>query len=175
MITKFLKLGLILSMTTLTTTTFAQQHTVSLGYAQSEIENAFDIRGVHAQYRYELETPLSVMATMSYQTGDETWIEPGERQDTDVKHFSLLAGPAYRLNENFSVYGVVGIAHSKVESSYRALNIYENMDLSETAFAYGVGININPVPQYAINIGYEGTKVDGAKFDGFNISAGYRF
>ncbi|MDY6461988.1 Ail/Lom family outer membrane beta-barrel protein [Acinetobacter faecalis] len=46
---------------------------------------------------------------------------------------------------------------------------------SETGFAYGVGLTVNPIQNIAINVGYEGTNVDSTRFNGFNVGVGYRF
>ena len=172
---KFLQLCLLGSMAVFSAQTFAQQHTVSLGYAQSEIEDNFDINGINVQYRYETASPVSVLASMSYQTGDEKFSYADESIKTDVKHFSLLAGPAYRFNALFSAYALAGFAHTKAESTYKDNFYSESIDLKETNFAYGAGVIVTPTPQLSLNVGYEGTEVDSAKFNGFNVGVGYRF
>jgi putatice virulence related protein PagC len=169
------KLSLILSIASITTSVFADSHTLSLGYAQTKIEDNLKIRGVQTQYRYEFDSPLSLVGTLSYQTGDDKFEDFDEIGQIDVKHLSLLAGPAYRINEFFSVYGVIGLANTKVDSSLISTTDYDKYELSETALAYGAGLILNPTSQTAINVGYEATKIDDTKFTGFNISFGYKF
>lgn len=154
---------------------FAQQHTVSLGYAQTDVEDILDLKGVNVQYRYETSSPVSLLASMSYQTGDENWNDQYSRENLDVKHFSLLAGPAYRFNPLVSAYAVVGIAYSTVDSEYSEIGYSENYDFSESNLAYGVGVIVTPTDKLSLNIGYEGTEVESAKLNGFNMGVGYRF
>lgn len=173
---KLLQLCMLGSMAVFTTHTFAKQHTVSLGYAQTDIENNFDLKGMNAQYRYETTSPVSFLASVSYQTGDDQWHEaPDEQYSINAKHLTLLAGPAYRFNDVVSAYVVAGYALSEVESSYEYPGYSEQFDLSETNFAYGAGIIINPTEYLSVNLGYEATEVDSAKLSGFNIGLGYRF
>ena len=56
---------------------------------------------------------------------------------------------------------------------------HENDKKSKTAFAYGLGVAINPVENISVNIGYEGTRSkyydQKMNFNGFNIGVGYKF
>lgn len=47
----------------------ADNHTVSIGYAQSKVQDFDDINGVNLQYRYEFNSTLSVVASFSYMQG----------------------------------------------------------------------------------------------------------
>ena len=68
---KLLQVCLLGSCALLTTTTFAEKHTLSLGYAQTDVQDVMDLDGVSLQYRYENESPLGFVSTLSYQTGEE--------------------------------------------------------------------------------------------------------
>lgn len=171
---KFLQFCLLGSLA-LSANAFAQQHTVSLGYAQTDVEDNLDLNGLNVQYRYETSSPVSLVASMSYQTGDESWNDQYSREKLDVKHFSLLAGPAYRFNPLVSAYAAAGIAHTTVDSSYVEVGYSEILDFSETNLAYGVGVIITPTEKLSLNVGYEGTEVKSAKLNGFNFGVGYRF
>ncbi|WP_380181004.1 Ail/Lom family outer membrane beta-barrel protein [Kalamiella sp. sgz302252] len=165
----------------------ADNHTVSVGYAQSKVEDFKNIRGVNVQYRYEWDSPVSVIGSFSYMKGDDSYSEQVEAFDdvigykgkTEVKYYSLMAGPAYRINDYFSLYALAGMAHTKVEDKTTYLSYYtEEYSASKTSFAWGAGIAINPTDSLAINIGYEGTRVsfnDDVAINGFNIGLGYRF
>lgn len=173
---KLLQVCLLGSCALLTTTTFAEKHTLSLGYAQTDVQDVMDLDGVSLQYRYENESPLGFVSTLSYQTGEENWEDDDESYGKlEAKHLTILGGPAYRFNNFISAYAVGGLAHTKIEDRNMSPGYSESYELTETNFAYGAGVIINPTEQLAINIGYEGTKVDSVKLDGFNISAGYRF
>ena len=49
----------------------ADNQTVSVGYAQSKVEDFKNIRGVNVQYRYEWDAPLSVIGSFTYMSGDD--------------------------------------------------------------------------------------------------------
>jgi len=119
--------------------------------------------------------------------GDESF---SEREDfygdvsgydgkTKVKYYSLMAGPAYRINDYVSFYGLVGIAHTKVDENMTYFDAFsEEYSENKTSFAYGAGIVVNPVSNLSVSAGYEGTRVkynDDVAINGFNISIGYRF
>lgn len=161
----------------------ADNHTVSLGYAQSKVQDFKNIRGVNAQYRYEWDSPVSVISSLTYMNGDDSnsLRENGGGYDgkADVKYYSLLAGPAYRFNDYVSFYALAGLAHTKIEDKTTYLTQYsEEYSGNKTSFAYGAGVAINPVENIAVNIGYEGTQVkydENVSVNGFNLSVGYRF
>lgn len=174
---------LLSSCAVISTNAVADNHTVSLGYAQSKIQDFKNIRGVNVQYRYEWDSPLSVIGSFTYMKGDDSYSlrENGSGYDgkTDVKYYSLLAGPAYRINDYVSFYALAGFAHTKAEDKTTYLTQYsEEYSSNKTSFAYGAGVAINPVENIAVNIGYEGTRVkyeENVSVNGFNISVGYRF
>ncbi|MXP49498.1 Ail/Lom family protein [Pantoea sp. Eser] len=165
----------------------AGNHTVSVGYAQSKVEDFKNIRGVNVQYRYEWESPLSVIGSFSYMKGDDNYSERNDYFDeiggynskTGVKYYSLMAGPAYQINDYVSFYGLVGLAHTKVEDKTTYLTQYsEEYNESKTSFAYSAGVVINPTSALSISVGYEGTEVkynNDVAINGFNIGVGYRF
>ena len=165
----------------------ADNHTVSIGYAQSKVEDFKNIRGVNVQYRYEWDSPLSVIGSFSYLKGDESF---SEREDfygevsgydgkTKVKYYSLMAGPAYRINDYVSFYGLIGVAHTKVEENRNYFDAFsEEYSENKTSLAYGAGIVMNPISNLSVSVGYEGTRVkfnDDVAINGFNIGIGYRF
>jgi len=166
----------------------ADNQTVSVGYAQSKVENFKNIRGVNAQYRYEWDSPLSVIGSFTYMSGsdDQKYYVDSDsvKNNIDVKYYSLMAGPAYRINEYVSLYALGGVAHTKADVDTKWVNAgdgYTQKDsLSEksTSFAYGAGVQFNPTADLAINVGYEGTNadIDGShSINGWNVGVGYRF
>lgn len=166
----------------------ADNQTVSLGYAQSKVENFKNIRGVNAQYRYEWDSPLSVIGSFTYMSGDDDqkyYVDSDSvKNHIDVKYYSLMAGPAYRINEYVSLYALGGVAHTKADVDTKWVNAgdgYTQKDsLSEksTSFAYSAGVQFNPTEELAVNVGYEGTNadIDGShSINGWNVGVGYRF
>jgi len=170
----------------------ADNHTASIGYAQSKIEGFNKLNGINAQYRYEWDSPVSIIGSLSYMTGDDSYSELtevsggviGYNGSFDVKYYSFLVGPAYRINDYVSLYALAGMAHIKVNEkiSYFMLSSTpqssEEYKSNKSAFAYGAGVVINPTDYLSVNIGYEGTQVkynDNVTINGFNVGFGYRF
>ncbi|MFX9841699.1 Ail/Lom family outer membrane beta-barrel protein [Acinetobacter baumannii] len=159
----------------------AAQHTVSVGYAQTKAEDFKDLKGVNAQYRFESESPVGVVVSTSYVSGDDKSNDGFGEEKAEVKSFSLLAGPAYRFNEYVSAYALAGFANVKGDYSEREFDgsYSYSESITKTSFAYGVGVAVNPVQNVSVHVGYEGTKVkfngESAKLNGFNIGVGYRF
>lgn len=165
----------------------ADSHTVSVGYAQSKIKDFKNIRGINLQYRYEWDSPVSVIGSFSYMKGDHDYSYrtgfdgdiSGFDGHENVKYYSLLAGPAYRINDYVSLYALVGATQIKVDGKTTYSTQYsETFSSNATSFAYGAGFVVNPTENLSVNIGYEGTN---AKFErsiainGFNLGFGYRF
>lgn len=170
----------------------ADNHTITLGYAQSKVQDFKDINGVNVKYRYEWNSPLSVITSFTYLQGsdDSRYLVTQDIIDrhAEVKYYSLAAGPAYRINQYISIYGLVGLSHTKVDynfnwqnyggDSYTDMGNTSNSNKS-TNFMYGAGVQTNPWNNLTVDIGYEGSKTsDGSKdyaINGFNIGVGYRF
>lgn len=166
----------------------AANHSLTLGYAQSKLENIENIKGVNVKYRFEFDHPVSVITSFSYMSGDYKdsfsygW---GHHTETvEMKSYSLSVGPAYRFNDYISIYGMVGVGVNKIEDDIRWDNTfgdshYYNSSETSAAPAYSVGLQINPTENFVIDAAYEMTK---AKFEGesysvkgFNVGVGYRF
>ncbi|HGY3897656.1 TPA: Ail/Lom family outer membrane beta-barrel protein [Klebsiella aerogenes] len=106
------------------------------------------------------------------------------KNSVDMKYYSLLVGPAYRINNYVSLYALGGAAYVKATGSTKWINVgdvtanYEDISEKSTSFAYGAGMIINPVENLSVNIGYEGTQADLAgnySINGFSVGIGYRF
>ncbi|ECE4625753.1 outer membrane beta-barrel protein [Salmonella enterica] len=178
--------SLLLSAAGLATVPVAQAdtHSVSVGYAQSRIEHFKDIRGVNLKYRYEAQTPLGLMASFSWQSGkrgESGGIPVGMSWRDDVKatYWSLMAGPAVRVNELVSLYVLAGAGTGRAEVkehiSMPGYNGRFTGSERRTGFAWGAGVQFNPVENVVIDLGYEGSKVGAAKLNGVNVGVGYRF
>lgn len=185
---KKLSLAILAAATLMSGAALADDHTVSIGYAQSDFENLGDIRGVNVQYRYEWNSPLSVIGSFSYMTGDQNdldneWANSTFKLHSEVKYYSLLAGPAYRINDYVSVYALGGLSYIKAdeEAEWGDNNgtfTRETWSGDSTSFAWGAGVQFNPTEDLAIGIGYEGTTADfdgNYSINGFNLTIGYRF
>ncbi len=154
-------------------TALADNHTISMGYAQASVQNLKNIHGGNLQYRYEWNSPVSGMGSFTFMKGDKSAPEG----KAEAKYYSLLAGPAYRINDYISLYGLAGAAYSK--GKFIMQEDKSSMSANSTRFAYAAGVVINPTQDLSVNIGYEGTtaKMLGEKMNinGFNVGVGYRF
>ena len=184
--------SMVISTLGLSAAAHAGQSTLSVGYAQSKVQDFKNINGVNLKYRYEWDSPISVISSFTYMSGDqsESYYVYRDRIDNhaEVKYYSLSVGPAYRINPYISVYGLLGLNYNKVDytSSWNnyAYNTYEYMgeesgNQKKTSFMYGVGFQVNPIENLAIDVGYEGSRLDvdgrNLSINGFNIGVGYRF
>ncbi|CEE90523.1 Virulence membrane protein pagC precursor [Xenorhabdus nematophila str. Anatoliense] len=170
---------------------YADSHTVAVGFAQSKVQDFKHIRGVNLHYRYEWDYPVSIIGSLAYMKGSEHTRSTGEnyveKGSGDVKYYSLMVGPAYRINDYVSIYGLLGFSHFKVDYSYheserindKISSYHGNENRKSTNFAYGAGIEVNPIQYLSIYAGYEGSeeKFNDKSFNinGFNIGVGYRF
>ncbi len=167
----------------------ADSQTISLGYAQSKVQDFKNIRGVNAKYRYEWDSPVSLISSLTYMSGkqNESADYPGmgsKSSHVNFKYYSLSAGPAYRFNSYISIYGLLGLNYSKADYSYRESSLsgssWESSGNSNKAsLMYGAGVQINPLENLSIDIGYEGSSFKDVEktlsINGFNIGVGYRF
>lgn len=167
---------------------YADKHTVSIGYAQSKAQGFDDLNGVNVQYRYEFDSQLSVLGSFSYMkgNGEQDYFATNDvvHNNVDVNYYSLLAGPAYRINDYVSLYALGGVAYVKASGNTQWWNNgydymgQESISEKSASFAWGVGVIINPTDNFSVNVGYEGTQTDlqgNYSINGFNVGIGYRF
>ncbi|PHM60086.1 Ail/Lom family outer membrane beta-barrel protein [Xenorhabdus ishibashii] len=157
----------------------AGESTISVGYAQSHVKIAGDKldenpKGFNVKYRYELDNDWSVIGSFAYTHQGYEYYYGGYKTATiDLDYYSLTAGPAYRINEYVSAYGLIGSAHGKMEAKNR-VNGYSHSE-SKTELAYAAGLQINPIPNMAIDASYEYSKLGEVKVGTWVIGVGYRF
>lgn len=163
----------------------ADTNAFSVGYAQSKVQDFKNIRGVNVKYRYEDDSPVSFISSLSYLYGDRQAsgsVEPEGihyHDKFEVKYGSLMVGPAYRLSDNFSLYALAGVGTVKAtfkEHSTQDGDSFSNKITSrKTGFAWGAGVQMNPLENIVVDVGYEGSNISSTKINGFNVGVGYRF
>ncbi|EBM4470454.1 hypothetical protein D1K53_03730 [Salmonella enterica] len=163
----------------------ADTNALSVGYAQSKVQDFKNIRGVNMKYRYEDDSPVSFITSLSYLYGDSKASGSSEPEGIhyhdkfDVKYGSLMVGPAYRLNDNFSLYALGGAgtmkATLKEHSTQDGESASGKISSRKTGFAWGAGVQMNPMENIVIDVGYEGSNISSTKINGFNVGVGYRF
>lgn len=153
------------------------QHTISGGYAQSNMKvdgQSFDDdpRGVNVKYRYEVDEQWGVASSFTYTGLSYNYYFAGSKVgNADLDYYSLSAGPAYRINDYFSVYGLIGFAHGRVDANVFGVSNSE----SKTSAVYGAGLQFNPFPNWALDVSYEYTKLGDVKVGTWVAGIGYRF
>ncbi|WP_416777209.1 Ail/Lom family outer membrane beta-barrel protein [Xenorhabdus budapestensis] len=116
----------------------SHSHTIGIGYAKSKIAKVTKLQGANVYYRYEWDSPISIVGTFTYMRGDDSlpsFLDYNSRavqstsdghtqkylftkysgpvtEKPDAKYFSLMLGPAYRINDYVSIYGLLGISHT---------------------------------------------------------------
>ncbi|ECG0109319.1 outer membrane beta-barrel protein [Salmonella enterica] len=166
------------------------QNTASVGYAFSHINDYGNLNGINLSYRYEFTPEWGILGSFTWATASKSErsgsVDEGlYKYDSKLNYYSLLAGPVYRINDFVSLYGQIGVgyikAHGSESDTYRNSYDKDNFSLSKTGFAYGAGVQFNPVKNLALTAGYEGatfSSVDDSGSinpNGFNVSVGYRF
>lgn len=155
----------------------ALDNTLSVGYAQSSIKIdgdkfADDPKGINFKYNHEFDNNWGVIGSLTYtKLTYDFYGYYGKLGSTEINYVSLTAGPSYRFNDYFSAYGLIGLGHAKQEDKF--YDYYG--EYNETSVAYGVGLQVNPIPNLAIDASYEYSKLDDAKFGTWVLGVGYRF
>ncbi|HDN4684898.1 TPA: Ail/Lom family outer membrane beta-barrel protein [Salmonella enterica subsp. enterica serovar Ball] len=127
------------------------KNTVSLGYALTHMSGPVsgNAGGVNLKYNWEhLNSGFGVMGSVTYTSADVDYY--GYRLG-DVNYTSFLVGPSYRFNDYISTYVMLGGARGELEDNFGHSD-------SKTSFAYGLGVQVNPVENFAINASYEHSK-----------------
>ena len=148
------------------------QSTVTGGYAQSDYQGvANKANGFNLKYRYEDgSNPLGWIGSFTYTEKDNT--------DSGIynkgQYYGVTGGPAFRLNDWASIYGVVGVGYGKFQQT-------ENEGLNRTAsnsdygFSYGAGLQFNPIQDVALDFSYEQSRIRNVDVGTWIAGVGYRF
>ncbi|MBK4716696.1 MULTISPECIES: outer membrane protein OmpX [Tenebrionibacter/Tenebrionicola group] len=150
---------------------FAGNATVSGGYAQSDYQGvASKAKGFNLKYRYEFDnSPVGIISSFTYTEKDNTSADGIYNKG---QYYGLTAGPAVRLADWVSLYGVVGVGYGKYQqtSDYR----YKS-DMSDAGFSYGAGLQFNPIEDVALDFSYEQSRIRSVDVGTWMAGVGYRF
>lgn len=112
------------------------------------------MNGFNLKYRYEQDSnPLGVIGSFTYTEKDRTDAS-GDYNKT--QYYGITAGPAYRLNDWASIYGVVGVGYGKFQN---AASPADNHTTSDYGFSYGAGLQFNPIENVALDFSYEQSRI----------------
>ena len=149
----------------------AATSTVTGGYAQSDAQGAANkMNGFNLKYRYEQDNnPLGVIGSFTYTEKDRT---NGAGDYNKTQYYGITAGPAYRLNDWASIYGVVGVGYGKFQDTNYPTH---KDDTSDYGFSYGAGVQFNPIENVALDFSYEQSRIRSVDVGTWIVGAGYRF
>ncbi|MDX7987236.1 autotransporter outer membrane beta-barrel domain-containing protein [Xenorhabdus sp. 12] len=162
----------------------SNNHTISLGYAQSSLNNDAKIylnkqkmdnkqHGLNLKYRYEFDNHFGVISSLAYTQNQHTDDNLGHISKYKMSSTSLMAGPAYRFNDFISAYGLLGAVHNKV--NFDSSDKEQNSSFKSTSLSYGLGLQFNPTPNWAADVSYSHAKSGELKLGTWAFGVGYRF
>ncbi|MCS3430862.1 outer membrane protein OmpX [Klebsiella sp. BIGb0407] len=150
-------------------TASAATSTVTAGYAQGDMQGKLNkAKGFNLKYRYENESALGYIGSLTYIEKDATRggvYSKGE-------YYGVTAGPAYRLNDWVSAYGVIGLGHGKYQT---VQNVFDRSSNSDYGFSYGAGLQFNPIENVALDFSYEQSRIRHVDVGTWIVGAGYSF
>ena len=151
-------------------TAVAATSTVTGGYAQSDAQGAANkMNGFNLKYRYEQDNnPLGVIGSFTYTEKDRTDASGDYNKN---QYYGITAGPAYRINDWASIYGVVGVGYGKAQYN----QFPKNDSTSDYGFSYGAGLQFNPIENVALDVSYEQSRIRSVDVGTWIVGAGYRF
>ncbi len=122
------------------------------------------------KYRYEEDnSPLGVIGSFTYTEKSRT-ASSGDYNKN--QYYGITAGPAYRINDWASIYGVVGVGYGKFQTT--EYPTYKH-DTSDYGFSYGAGLQFNPMENVALDFSYEQSRIRSVDVGTWIAGVGYRF
>lgn len=150
-------------------TASAVTNTVTGGYAQGDMQGVQNkAKGFNLKYRYENESPLGYIGSLTYIEKDATRDGVYDK----AQYFGITAGPAYRINDWVSAYGVIGLGHGKYQT---VDNVFDRHSTSDYGFSYGAGLQFNPIESVALDFSYEQSRIRHVDVGTWVVGAGYSF
>ncbi|MBT9433366.1 outer membrane protein OmpX [Candidatus Sodalis endolongispinus] len=150
----------------------AGEITVSAGYAQGDLQGVVNkANGFNVKYRYEWDNdqPLGVISSFTYVEKDRA--ESGSYDK--AQYYGFTAGPAWRINDWASLYGVVGLGYGKSISNAQTQN-GNDRSTSDVGVAYGAGLQFNPMENVALDVSYEQSRIRSTDVGTWIAGVGYR-
>lgn len=164
----------------------AAEHSLSLGYTRAKLDSV-KVDGADIKYRFEWGSPWSVIGSFSFQTKNTGLISDNSQGiksgENKIKIGSLMAGPAWRFNEFFSLYGMAGLNKLKLHQQWKMNQANSNGTQSSEQFSdsfhhlspgISVGTQINPLNSVVVDLSYSVSrpKVYDAHYDLSAVSLG---
>lgn len=153
------------------------KNTLSIGYAQSSIKVEEgrlhdNPKGFNLKYNREINHGFGLIGSFTYNYKKINFDESEqERYHVDFNYYLLTAGPSYRFNKYINIYGLTGVSGINAKSK----NTGDDISYNKLSNSYGLGMQINPIPNLAIDASYEYSKLDDAKIGTWVLGVGYHF
>ncbi|MBI0238918.1 outer membrane protein OmpX [Yersinia pestis subsp. pestis] len=152
---------------------FAGQSTVSGGYAQSDYQGvANKSSGFNLKYRYEWSDPQLGYITSFTHTEKSGFGD--EAVYNKAQYNAITGGPAYRINDWASIYGLVGVGHGRFTQNESAF-VGDKHSTSDYGFTYGAGLQFNPAENVALDVSYEQSRIRNVDVGTWVAGVGYTF
>ncbi|ANI28613.1 membrane protein [Yersinia entomophaga] len=153
---------------------FAGQSTVTGGYAQSDYQGvANKASGFNLKYRYEW-SDSQLGAIGSFTHTEKSSFGDSSSVYNKAQYNAITAGPAYRINDWASVYGVVGVGYGRFTAN-GAGNPEAKSGSSDYGVAYGAGVQLNPMQNVALDFSYEQSRIRSVDVGTWIAGVGYTF
>lgn len=166
----------------------AGDHTVTLGYAQTDLgdfkfTNGWDyyntdknLKGINVKYRYEFTDTWGIIASGTY-SAIKYELQGGSSNGANLtlNYGSVLAGPSVRFTDWLSAYAIIGMAGYEYEYEHGGKTSDDARD-----FAYGIGLQAN-ISGFTVDASYERSKFgyedssDNIKTGTWVLGVGYKF
>ncbi|QCR36636.1 outer membrane protein OmpX [Nissabacter sp. SGAir0207] len=159
------------------TNAFAGESTVTAGYAQGDLQGVVSkAKGFNLKYRYEFDEsqPLGVIGSFTYLEHNDD-VSGAYRKG---QYYGITAGPAFRINDWASIYGVVGMGVGKFQNNAINAATADGRDKessSDVGISYGAGLQFNPMENVALDFSYEQSRIRSVDVGTWIAGVGYRF
>lgn len=155
----------------------------SVGFSFVNESKVHDPKGFNIKYGYEWDQyPIGIISSFNYLSSSGNNINGDKhRVEKDFDYYSFTLGPTFKINNNFGVYGLIGI--SRVENKFRVKTTGNDEDVTsfnKNNTVYGFGILFNASENVSISSGIEMSKYNGVdnkkhNFNIYNFNIGYRW
>lgn len=155
--------------------TMAENATLSVGWAMAHVSGE-SLNGVNIKGGYQSNgSKAGFISSLTFTAYDDSSTEYGTDVEVKARYGSLLVGASYDITSWLRPYAMIGGAIGRVEGTAAANGQNYSVEERESAFAYGLGVQVYPTENLFVDLAYEGTKVFSTQVNTFMIGAGWKF